>query len=773
MAINKFARCTSKSAVFCTVSALAITAYGAVSSPRTTYAASQSSEENAVQEIIVTGSRIVREGYEAPTPLSVVSVEDLATQGGTNIADQVNQMPAFSGSQTATSSTTSVSAGTSGVNALNLRGLGTGRTLVLLDGQRSVGAFLTGAVDINTFPQQLVERVEVVTGGASAVYGSDAVGGVANFILDKTFTGIKGELSAGITSYLDGENFKVDFAGGFPFAGGRGHVLASGNAVYRSGIHGSGGEGKRAWNSEGWGILPEPGYNSRTGLNGGPEYVVRNHVGQSNTTQGGIFNSGPLKGLAFGPGGAPFQFRYGPIDNGTYMQGGDWEEGTHREDYGSSFDPEQKAQNVYLRVAYDVTDNLNIFANWSWAHSWTRTIATTQFSTGTLRIHGDNAYLSKLLTPAQKALISPSAVYSYGSHNQDLPLDDGVNDRIIARYVVGAEGAFDAFGNDWVWNAYYQKGVSRNDINAPNVYIRDRVQGINATAIDAVFDPNGKIVCRSTLTNPNDGCVPYNPFGIGVNSEAAIKYVMGHSHLSQTLYQDVASVSATGEPFSLWAGPVSVALSAEHRREKVDSINDPLSQFSTYLSGNYRVNRGKFSVTEGAVEAVIPLASGASFADSWDLQLAARATDYSIAGYVTTWKAGTTFAPIPDIKLRVTRSRDIRAPDLQEQFAGGTSGSSQALAPFRNCNGSACSATPLGVTSGSTTLKPEKADTTGIGVVVQPQFLRGFSTSVDYWNIDISDVIQSLGTQNTINLCFQGQTQLCSRLIRDSEGILI
>ncbi len=761
-----------------TVSALALLAF--VAGPRPGYAAESAQAspgqvaQGELEEVVITGSRIVRDGYEAPTPLSVVDAASLQSGGGTNIADQVNQMPVFANSSTPTSTTTSISAGTSGANALNLRGLGTGRTLVLLDGQRSVGAYLTGAVDVNSFPQQLVSRVEVVTGGASAVYGSDAVGGVANFILDRTYTGIKGEVSGGITSYLDDANWKVAIAAGQPFGGGRGHLLLSGEVVNRNGIlNGSGGIGKRKWNSDGWAVMPAPGYSAVTGLNGRPEYITLNHVGQSNTTNEGLITSGPLKGLAFGPGGKPYVFHYGPINNGVYMQGGDWEAGTNREFIGSSLDPIAKSQNVFARVAYEVTDDFNIFAQWSWAHNNTETICCAQFSVNTLRVKSDNAFLLNVLSPAQRALLRPGEVYNFGTHNPDLPNDTGLNDRIIARYVIGGSGKFDAFDTGWSWDAYYQKGISRNDITAPTVYIRNRVQGIDATAVDAVFDARGNIVCRTTLTNPNDGCVPYNVFGSGVNSPAAVNYVMGASHLSQTLKQDVIGASVTGEPFSVPAGPVSVALTAEHRREKVNGVNDPLSQSSSYLSGNYRVTTGKFSVSEGAVETVVPIASGQAWADSWDLQLAARATDYSTAGYVTTWKAGTTYSPIPDIKFRITRSRDIRAPNLEELFAGGTSSSSQALDPFRICGASACSATPLGVTFGSQTLKPEKADTTGIGVVVQPVFLAGFSASVDFWDVKIKGSIAALSTQSTIDLCFKGQTDLCSRLQRDSQGVLV
>ena len=217
-----------------TVSALALlasapfAAYAQNTAPR---AAGQTAAEENLGEVIVTGSRIVREGYEAPTPLSVVDTAAIQASATQNIAEFVNTMPVFSGSASPNTGQSGISPGTAGVSTLNLRNMGANRTLVLLDGQRIVGSLLTGVADINALPQQLVQRVEVVTGGASAVYGSDAITGVVNFILDKEYTGVKGEISGGMTSYMDDENYKISLSAGFPFAGGKGHVILSGEQV--------------------------------------------------------------------------------------------------------------------------------------------------------------------------------------------------------------------------------------------------------------------------------------------------------------------------------------------------------------------------------------------------------------------------------------------------------------------------------------------------------------------------------------------------------------
>ena len=184
-----------------------------------------------LDELVVTGSRIVRDGYDAPQPVNVLGTEEIKAEAPANIADFVNTLPSVKGSSTAASSSGSLSNGAAGISALNLRALGTGRTLVLLDGQRSVVSASTGQVDTNTFPQSLIDRVEVVTGGASSAYGSDAVGGVVNFILDKDYTGVKVTSEYGETTYNDNQNWKFNLTAGAPFAGGKGHVLFSAEKV--------------------------------------------------------------------------------------------------------------------------------------------------------------------------------------------------------------------------------------------------------------------------------------------------------------------------------------------------------------------------------------------------------------------------------------------------------------------------------------------------------------------------------------------------------------
>ncbi|MGE3474656.1 MAG: TonB-dependent receptor [Rhodospirillaceae bacterium] len=708
-----------------------------------------------LEEVVVTGSRIVREGYEAPTPLAVIGAEQLANRPDPNLAVLIAEMPAFSGAGVSATTSAGLSSSTSGQSNANLRSLGAERTLILLDGQRTVGSSASGQnVDISSYPQQLVTRVDIVTGGASAVYGSDAVAGVVNFVLDKNFTGIKGDVSAGMTVYGDAKNFSVKLSAGFPFANGRGHVLLSGEESYNGGTDGDGG---RKWNRIGRVMMLNPAY---TATNGQPNQLVLDNVGFTGGTWGGMVVSGPLKGVAFGQGGVPYQFNYGPITTASNTQGGDWQATDYRQHYQMAF--EAHRQNVFARVAYDLTDNVNFHVQSSWTSSREQGVVSppqTLNATGpAVRI--DNAYLPATVRAAM--LAANVTTIQVGSWNYDMGDHYADNLRITNQNSLGFDGKFDAFSSEWNWNAYASYGVSRPLLHFYNTFTLENFR----LATDAVYHPTtGAIVCRIKLTDPSHPCSPWNPMGIGVNNEnsGGRAYMTGIDSQSwNKVQQAVFSASVSGEPFSLPAGPVSLALSAEHRIEDVLNTPDATSVVSGHNVANLPVLDGKQSVTEGAIETVIPIVNDASFADSWDVSAAVRATDYSLAGYVTTWKLGTTFAPIPDIRLRVTRSRDIRAPNIQELFQPSAFSLGTLRDPVTNST-----PTVRQFASGNANLEPEKADTLGVGVVLQPSFLEGFSASVDYWNVKLKGGIGTVTSQNIIDYCVNGQRpEFCPNITR-------
>ncbi|MDO6414058.1 TonB-dependent receptor [Sphingomonas sp. BIUV-7] len=703
------------------------------------------------QDIVVTGSRIVRDGYQSPTPLSVIGAEQLATSTSPNIAQYVTNLPVFAGSSSGRSSTTTGANGTSGINSLNLRSLGPNRTLVLLDGHRVTPAVALGYVDVNALPQALISRVDVVTGGASAAYGSDAVAGVVNFVLNRSMTGLTGEVSSGITNYGDNESYKANLAGGVAFADGRGHILAAVERAYEAGID----PGARSWTRRGRQLLANPAY---TATNGQPQRLVYDNIGYMTSAPGGVVSSGPLRGTGFGPGGQVYALNFGDIQADPFMRGGGWQANDLRPT--NAIAPEEKRSMAFGRASFEVSRALNFYAQGSYVKSQTDAVSTTSYmigSSGPL-IQLDNAYL-----PASvRARMVAAGVTSIrvGTLNYDLGLNNQTTQRIATSYTAGADGKFDMLGGSWDWDAYGQYGQSKNHVSFPTNISRSHY----TLATDAVRTASGAIVCRSTLTNPANGCVPYNALGTEVNDPngAAVAYIRSPSISDLKVEQTVVAASLSGEPFSTWAGPVSVAFSAEYRKDKAFGTVDADSLATNHIYANYAPIDGSTNVKEAAFETVVPLAKDKSWADSLELNGAARYTKYSLAGSVTTWKAGVTYSPIPDITFRATRSRDIRAPNLQETFLPANTARQSIFDPFTNT-------TPAfdQTTTGNRNLKPEKADTLGVGAVFRPSFIEGFSASVDYWSINIKDAISIISAGDVLLLCFDGSNPaLCNNVTR-------
>ncbi len=705
---------------------------------------------DALEEILVPGMRIARLGYDAPTPLTVLGPELIARQATGNLADLVNALPAFAGSQTPNQNIQTAS-GIAGTNGLSLRDLGTQRTLVLLDGQRSVAGVISGAADVNTFPQQLVSRVDVVTGGAAAAYGSDALAGVVNFVLDKTFTGLKGEVSGGLTTYGDNANFRAAMTAGKRFADERLHGLISGEVEHTDGVvHPI----NRGWNETNIGLLANPNYLPG---NGEPQLLILDPVNNARAAPGGLITSGPLKGIAFGPGGTPYQFDYGVLTDGSNMYGSS-QASSLNVHATQSLGTRASRQNLFGRLAYDVSDTMNVYAQYGWGHASSYSIALLPLYSGNLTVTADNVFLPGSIAARASAL--GVTAFSFGTINGDLGnrSPEVVGDRRTTRAVVGAHGTFEVSDEPWTWDLYFQKGVTHHTSKLQRVINTYRF----AAASDAVRGANGAILCRSSLANPGNGCVPYNLFGLGVNGQAALDYITGTDWRTERYDQNVGAFSLHGAPVHDWAGPISVAIGAEHRSETVRGVAAPTGWFL----GNYTPTFGRYTVSEAFGETVVPLARDEVWARSLEISAAARATSYSTSGFVTTWKLGVTYAPVTDLRLRAARSRDIRAPNLLELFSGGVSGTNN----VNNLITSDPTAFIRSLSRGNLNLTPEKADTTGVGVLVQPQFLPGLKASVDFWRLDIKDSIQVLQGQDVVNFCYRGQKAFCDAIARSSMG---
>ncbi len=728
--------------------------------------AQEEEPEQGLEQVVVTGSRVVRDGFQSPTPTTIVGIEEIQAAAPTNLADFVNELPAVAGSTRPQNSQTSISSGAAGVNTMNLRGIGNNRTLTLLDGQRSVPSLLTGAVDVNNFPQSLISRVDVVTGGASAVYGSDAVAGVVNYILDKDFTGLKGSIdTSATTEHDDNRTWKSSITAGAPFADDRGHFLFAAELARKDGILHS----DREWNRDGWGQILNPNY---TPDNGEPFRLILPHVGLSTAAPGGIITAGPLRGIAFGEGGTPYNFHYGDIVSDPYMQGGEWRTVDRR--HVPSLDPEINRRSVFTRISFDVTRDLNVYAQGQWASTEINNLCCSTWGIGNITVPVDNAFIPESVHSQMIDLGLDSL--TMGSTFDDLPGPGSRNKRSTNRFVLGANGSFELFDDSWTWDAYYQRGVTHADIMGTDMWDNRK----HAWAFDAVLDPDTGIpVCRATLEGVSgaEGCVPFNVFGTNVNSRAAIEYLGLHGSdrgrvgpwMIQRLTQDVAAFSVSGEPFSWRAGPISLAAGAEHRKEKVSGESDIISQTTRWFAGNYLATVGSYHVSEAFVETLVPLVSDSKWAESLDLSAAVRLTDYSTSGRVTTWKIGAMYSPVAGTTFRLTSSRDIRAPSLQDLYQAGTANTNNVRDPF---NGN-ITTQYLAVRTGNLALSPEEADTIGLGIVYQPAFIPGFSASVDYYEIEIKDALGQPGPQTIVDRCFDGNQQYCDAITRDAAGNLI
>lgn len=755
--------------------------------------APSTASDEAARDIVVTGSRIRTSGFTAPTPTQVLTADSIAKNAEPNIFTTVAQLPSLQGSANTSTNVNSTSSGQQGLSSFSLRGLGTIRTLTLLDGQRVVGANVTGVPDISLFPQLLIERVDVVTGGASASYGSDAVGGVVNFITNKHFEGFKANVSGGETTYGDNGQYLIQAAAGHRF--GRFHVEVSGEYDHEDGIP-SPRFGEAGTNGRDW-------YRTSTFINrgvtndGSPQYLVRDHAQAYTYTKYGLITAGPLQGTAFDVNGQPFPFQYGggtpakntPANNGAgtvtgcypsgaFCLGGDLSGNVGN---GTSLQSALKRANGYGRIGFDIDDHNEIYASVNVARVDSMNVpnpgATKTGITLQCGLANPNANPFVPASIQQACTNAGISSFQFGTSNGQLPADITVYPtRRQYRAVLGADGQVGLFGTNWSYDVYGEHGENITDIHVKNITLN----GHYNAAIQAIT-LGGQIVCADPVARAN-GCVPYNIIGGAAPSAASLAYIEPANgpfqHTRQT--QDVVSASFSGAPFHSWAGPVSVAAGAEYRHEFYHVLGDPYgngvtseSPYSSaypadptvstngaaWYAGNYHNGRGAYSVYEGFLELNVPFVNSQALGKA-NLNLAGRATHYSTSGTVYSWKIGGTWdTPLDGLRFRAVESRDVRAPNLSELFAAPVSVTNNNFTnPFTNS-----AVNIIQNTIGNAALKPEIAYNTEVGLVYsRPHWLPGFSASVDYYRIKINGVISSLSAQQEVNLCQQGVTSLCS-----------
>ena len=635
---------------------------------------------------------------------------------------------------------------------MNLRGLGPVRTLVLLNGQRYVPTTALGTVDVAVLPSALIDRVDVVTGGASAAYGSDAVAGVVNFVLDTKLKGLKANLEAGVSKYGDNGSQKASLAYGADLTDNI-HLVVSGEYYHTDGVH----PRQRDFTLNNTFYVANPNY---TATNGQAPLILSPNVYNFGTSFNGVVLNGPFRGTEFLPGGGTQTFDLCSTGSPAFVNCPGRRSDTANFFYDTKLASPQTRGSAYGRLTWQATPSLSIYADGTYGDSKT-TFTTIPYLTafyGALTIRNDNAFLP---TAFRTALANQGLT----SFTLGRSFEDEGPTVISRRSRVGRGSA--GFGWDlggtFKLDGYATYGESRFDSRVANQPIRSRFNN----SIDSVL-VNGVPTCRinadAITTNDDSACVPVNLFGAGSPSQAAQSYYLGTATSSLKFRQTAAALNLTGKPFSTWAGPVAIAVGGEYRHESVSQTVDPITQAVGFIINNPGNNfSGSLNVKEVYGEINVPLAKDLPFLRDLSLNGAARYTDYSISGSVTTWKVGGVWAPVDDVRFRATRSRDIRAPNLFELFSSGSQAAQVVSDPK---NGGAVAIFPGFVGIGNPNLKPEKADTTSYGVVVQPRFLRGLSVSVDYYNITVNNAIATLTAADLVNRCNAGNLAFCQFIVR-------
>lgn len=747
----------------------------AAEAPLSSAAATSSSASDEtpapVQEVVVTGSRLSA-AFAAPTPVTAFSTAQLTQASPLDVATALAQIPSLSGSVLSQNAgAAGATAGTNGQSLLNLRGLGVNRTLVLLDGERLGTTNVSDSVDINIIPQSLLKRVDIVTGGASASYGSDAVAGVVNFVIDSNFQGFKADVSAGTTTYHDATNGKVSLAFGHAF--GDNARFVGGFDYFRVGGVGQAPTG-RDWVDNPYFAEPNPVAGGR------PTTLVLPNGRIGNGTYGGLITAAngcttvscrALVNQQFGSGGALEPFTPGSYIGTSFASGGDGAYAT----FGVA--PEIDRQNLFLHGEVDVSSGLTLFSTLIAARTHTELETQNIYETGTyaLTIFPNNAYLPPAVASVFASNPSLTSI-TVGRTSADLGMSNLITDTKLGRLVLGAKGSI----NDrWSFDTSIGYQYTVNNL--------DRLNSINRNlyaAVDAVKDSNGQVVCNSTLKGYDAGCVPINLFGVGAPSAAAIDYVTGINR-GDTLFKqtsfDANLRGDLGDNFTLGAGPISVAMGMSYRHDMADRTVDPLSaiyndctglrgcpavvngRYGGYQSYNPAPLYGTTGATEGFMEFGIPLLKDRFLAKSLTMNVAGRMTDYTVSGYQDSWKLGLQWQAVNGMTLRATASQDIRAPDVLELFSTGASTLSTSLFPSSTAP-QQVRASGLNRTVGNPNLEPEIAHTNTVGMVLDPDWAPGWQTSVDYYRIRIAHAIESLSGQGVIDGCYNGNTTVC-RLI--------
>jgi iron complex outermembrane recepter protein len=782
----------------------------------------ETSKDNSLQEVVVTGSRVARSTFTTPNPVTVLDQKDIDNLGLVNVGDVLAELPQNSNFFSAAN----VGLGNFNVGAqlANLRGLnpffGT-RTLTMIDTERVVPTATGGGVDVTLIPSMLVARTEVVTGGASAVYGSDAVAGVVNIILDKKLDGLKLQADYGQTSHHDGGSPHASVGYGHDLFDGRAHFIVG--AEYQNSEDIGICSQVRDWCKNGAGLYTNTLFDGAPAgpgpaipPNGLPHYIIAPGATLANQSLTGVLTpcNVPAPGVCI-PTGPQYIFNSAgtaatPFNPGAYVDGAGvfgysqdaGATGVGAYD-GTTLRPAVKRYTGLANLDFKINDSLDSFLQASYARSFAVNpvangaigpialeVANGVFVPLSSSIAPNNAYLPAQFQPGgANALPAGGALLGYNMNAID-PARNQTDDDTV-RITGGLKGTI---SSTWNWDAYFEYGQNNNNQALFNNVVGTYLQ----FALDAVTDPStGKIVCAATLPGANynaaaAGCVPLNLFGSNNANPAALAYAFRTLVEYSTLDEEVLSGNIGGDLFSgFGAGAVKASFGAEVRKDTANVTHDLANQpwYDDYFLSYGLDYAGKISVAEGYGEVNVPVLKDLPLAKYLEFDAAIRETnntntnetagaatdDESVTHNIPSWKFSSIWDLTDWLRIRATRSRDVRAAgfrELYESYAVSAGGPFGTITNPVNQQSQVVTA----LTGGNIDLEPEKADTTTAGIVFAPKSgpLERFQFSADWYRIILHDPITGppfgLGVQNIVNLCYAGQQSFCDRITFGTPG---
>jgi iron complex outermembrane receptor protein len=747
--------------------------------------ASAQEAEPPAARIEVTGSRIPTANLEGPSPITVVTAKDIQAEGARSVESFLNNLPQVFADQGG-----SVSNGSTGTATVDLRHLGADRTLVLVNGRRvPAGTPTNTAADLNQIPAPLIKRVEVLTGGAGAVYGSDAVAGVVNFIMNDTFSGVQLEVnqSAYNHSQSGGNPAQASIDRNYPLPG---HISADGKIKDGNILLGSNFDNNKGnatlfvgYKKEEPILQASRDYSacSLGASTTGPKF---NCGGSGTSFPGRFFTDAGQVTVADANGGvrpyvaATDQYNFGPLN---YYQ------------------RPSKRYNASAFAHYDITENARVYVEASYHddHTVAQIAPSGLFgfdASGANAIHYENPFLSQQWRTAL-GLAAPGDTADAIIFRRNIEgggrQDDMRNKS--HRGVIGIKGDI----GSWKYDLFAQTGKVRYDETYYNDFSNARI----ARALDVVQNASGQAVCRSVVNGTDPSCVPYNIWSLGQISPAALTYLQTPGVKSGTTEQNVQGFSLTsdlgeyGIKLPSAASGAGIAFGFEHRTEKLDLFADAAYEAGDLAGqgGPTHGVSGGFGVRDYFVEAHLPLIDKAPWADSLGLTASYRKSDYTTGQKTDSYGAGIEWAPIAQVKLRGSYQRAARAANIVELFtpqglglfgmdADPCAGANPA-ASREQCARTGVTAAQYGtiedspaqqynaVFGGNSQLKPETSDSYTLGVVLTPT--RDLSLTIDAFDIRVKGVIGELPPGTTLDTCLQtGDPTYCSLITRDRLGTL-